>query len=540
MNEKQYEAAKDIVLDLLGWGVEPEYIAETGVSREIIYYVFTELRLRLPRNLDITGLIPFSLPAPEPTVVAPVVATQNRRQRSDSSATAMPPPPSIPPRHDAQPFTPGRVSHPSLPQKPPAPQGNPTVTPVSRSNSGPPTQLSVLTNVREIEQQRKQANAETNLHEIEQLRKQELIARKAVQASRKNKAAVANALGSASSIISPALAPSEPNDVDIDMASAVPKEYVDNFLNTIGPVPEADNGQETVDGSSSAKEVVSVQFRRHGSPAPMDVDEIPGFSAIGRGDALHSRPLSAQSKDNAPASPPRSASGPLTEPPPSSTDSNSGFSEAISSETGGSHYLKEDIPPGQDFQQSESVRRGTKRPVASDFVDFESAPPRPNSGYANGGASQPPSLRRKATGSFASVSGMRRCVIDLSDSEDDGDGEVHRAEGERGQRIYSPLPTRANTAPSMPHIATGGDWASVQYNISNGNSGTRSPAALFAKEEEIKKMRELIAMREQSRLKKLAAVSLRHLSLLISQLIDFFRCRDRHQRPPTTRLQRQR
>jgi hypothetical protein len=389
---------------------------------------------------------------------------------------------------------------------------------VSRSNSGPPTQLSVLTNVREIEQQRKQAGAETNLHEIEQLRKQELIARKAVQASRKNKAAMANALGSVPSLISPALASSEPTDNDIDMASAVPKEYVDNFLNTIGPVPDADN-EGTVDVTSGAKEAVPAQFRRHGSSAPMDVDEIPGFSASGRGDALQSRPLSAQSKGDAPASRPRSASGPLTEPPLSSTDSNSGFSEAISSETGGSHYLKEDIPPGQDFQQSESVRRGTKRPVASDFVDFESAPPRPNSGYANGGASQPPSLRRKTTGSFASVSGMRRCVIDLSDSEDDGNGEVHHAEGERGQRIYSPLPTRAHTTPSMPHIATGGDWAPLQYNALNGNSGTQSPAALFAKEEEIKKMRELIAMREQSRLKKLAAVGLRYLFLFLTHWV---------------------
>jgi hypothetical protein len=191
VNEKQYEAAKDIFLDLLGWGVDPEYIAKTGVSREIIFYVFTELRLRLPRNLDTTGLSPFSPPTPEPPVVTlevtPAVTTQNRRQRSDSSAIAMPPPPSIPPRHDAPPFTPSRVSHPILPQKPPAPQGNPTVTPVSRSNSGPPTQLSILTNVREIEQQRKQAGAETNLHEIEQLRKQELIARKVVQACRKNK-----------------------------------------------------------------------------------------------------------------------------------------------------------------------------------------------------------------------------------------------------------------------------------------------------------------------------------------------------------------
>jgi hypothetical protein len=291
VNEQQYDAAKDIVLDLLGWGVDPEYIVDTGVSREIIFYVFTELHLRLPRNLVTTGLIPFY---PSGTELAPQVTpatTQTRRQRSNSSAAAMPPPPSIPPRHDAPPFTPGRVSHPSLPQKPHAPQGNPPVSPVlvSRSNSGPPTQLTVLTNVREIEQQRKQAGAETDLHEIEQLRKQELIARKAVQASRKNKAAP-NAAGQSPSLVSPSLALSESKDKDIDMAGVVPAEFVDDFLKSIGPVPEADNGQGA-DGAFSSNGAV-----RHSSatPAPMDVDEIPGFS-VEHGDASLSRPLSGAS-----------------------------------------------------------------------------------------------------------------------------------------------------------------------------------------------------------------------------------------------------
>jgi hypothetical protein len=494
VTEKQYEAAKDIVLDLLGWGVEPEYIAETGVSREIIFYVFTDLHLRLPHNLDTVGLTPFYPPTQEPPQ-ASLALTETRRQRSNSSAAAMPPPPSIPPRHDAPPFTPSRAVHPSLPQKPPPPQGNPTVSPISRSNSGPPTQLSVLTNVREIEQQRKQAGTETDLHEIEQLRKQELIARKAVQASRRSKTAATIVADPSPLAISPSRALSESKDNDVDMASIVPAESVDDFLKSIGPVSDTDNGEGTPDDNSTPNEAVPAQFCQLESPAPMDVDEIPGlFTSLHRDTSRH---------DDSPTSPPGTASGPPTEPPPSSSDSV--FSEAMSTETGGSHHLKEDIPPGgQEFQQSEPGRRGIKRPVASDFVDFESAPARPSNGYVNGGASQPPSLRRKTTGSFASVSGMRRCIIDLSDSEDDGDGEVHRMVNER---IYSPLPTRAPMgSSSMPHIATVGDWALPQHNTSNGNSGTQSPAALFAKEEEIKKMRELIAMREQSRLKKLAAV----------------------------------
>jgi hypothetical protein len=380
-----------------------------------------------------------------------------------------------------------------------------------KPNSGPPTQLSVLTNVREIEQQRKQAGAATNLHEIELLRKQELIARKAVQASRKNKAAAPSATDPSPTVPSPPVALSDSNDNDVDMASAVPTESVDDFLKTIGPVRSADGGQQSADDTSNPKEAVSAEFRRHEGPGPMDVDEIPGFSAPGKEHSSLSRPLSAQAIGNVPLA---NASGSSTEP---HSSADSFFPEATSTETGDSH-MKEDIPPGtQDFQQSEVGRRGIKRPVASDFVDFESAPSRPGNGYSNGGASQPPSLRRKATGSFASVSGMRRCVIDLSDSEDDGDGETPRMEGDRDHRIYSPLPTRAYA--STPHNANGGDL--VPGPPSNGHSGTQSPAALFAKEEEIKKMRELIALREQSRLKKLAAVCLGRIPMPTTRLINF-------------------
>src|ERR1700722_5899617 len=51
--------AKDLVLDLLGWGGVPEYLVEGGLSREIVYFVFRELNLRLPANLDTNGLVPY-------------------------------------------------------------------------------------------------------------------------------------------------------------------------------------------------------------------------------------------------------------------------------------------------------------------------------------------------------------------------------------------------------------------------------------------------------------------------------------------------
>jgi len=43
--------AKEIVLDLLGWGVPPEYLVSSGVSPEAIYRIFTDLNLSLPTNL---------------------------------------------------------------------------------------------------------------------------------------------------------------------------------------------------------------------------------------------------------------------------------------------------------------------------------------------------------------------------------------------------------------------------------------------------------------------------------------------------------
>ncbi|KAJ7671652.1 hypothetical protein DFH06DRAFT_1178269 [Mycena polygramma] len=54
MTAEELDHAKDIVLDLLGWGVEPEYLVECGVSGAVIHRIFTDLRLRLPKNLAIT------------------------------------------------------------------------------------------------------------------------------------------------------------------------------------------------------------------------------------------------------------------------------------------------------------------------------------------------------------------------------------------------------------------------------------------------------------------------------------------------------
>ncbi|KAJ2928463.1 hypothetical protein H1R20_g8631, partial [Candolleomyces eurysporus] len=56
--------AKDLVLDLLGWGVEPQYLLDSGVSAELIHRVFTDLNLQLPRDFVPPPPTPHSPQAP--------------------------------------------------------------------------------------------------------------------------------------------------------------------------------------------------------------------------------------------------------------------------------------------------------------------------------------------------------------------------------------------------------------------------------------------------------------------------------------------
>jgi len=43
---EEFSEAKLIILDLLGWGVPSEYLLDYGLTREAIYYAFTELNLK--------------------------------------------------------------------------------------------------------------------------------------------------------------------------------------------------------------------------------------------------------------------------------------------------------------------------------------------------------------------------------------------------------------------------------------------------------------------------------------------------------------
>lgn len=56
--------AKDIVLDLLGWGVPPQYLLDRGVSPQLVHRIFTDLQLQLPQGFVLTSSHETDAPIP--------------------------------------------------------------------------------------------------------------------------------------------------------------------------------------------------------------------------------------------------------------------------------------------------------------------------------------------------------------------------------------------------------------------------------------------------------------------------------------------
>lgn len=185
------------------------------------------------------------------------------------------------------------------------------------------------------------------------------------------------------------------------------------------------------------------------------MDDIPGLG-IPRTDSL---PI---------ASPPSSTY--LT--PPSSADSNPSFP------------TQAQLPAESAFTRPPRSR-GARRPVASDFVDVE------DSLSSSNGEPSLNSRRSRSGMDFSSIVSMRRCIIDLSDSEDD---EFHRDPPSFAKRAVprsshtSRISSRSSPVPSHPNRAR-------SANV------TPSPEAT-ALELQILKMREEIAQMEQNMKRK--------------------------------------
>lgn len=483
MTEDQYNTAKDIVLDLLGWGVPPEYLIDCGLSRHVVFYVFTELNLRMPTNLDTNGLIPY----PTPEMMSSIPASPSQSIRSSSSA--MPPPPTIPSHKEltgpvavASDHSSGRLA---------------TRLGLRISSGGEPTDVKV----EPTSPSAADSPSSHSLHMIEQQRRQELLARKAVFASRKAKQP--DSPGGSSS-----------RDRDIEMSYAAPTETVEDFLKSIPAV----DGDIAENGGNSP----SLRPARYSSPENMEVDQV-FLDLVTPQSKSSTEPSTFYSADSE-LSGAGGTTSPVTDAPPLSGNSTAPSSDTYSgasSSTAPADYSNSTTPIvasatlGNDTNGLQ--RRGIKRPVAADFVDFDHGPgtsrASSGNGYSSNGYSHPNLLRRN-TGSFAGVSGMRRCVIELSDSEDDGDGEGDTGPYD-GPSSYSPMvfarPSRfiGNGTPISSNSFANGEGRSTPLNLhlTNSNASGMSPAALVEKEEEIKRMRQMIAQREELRQKKLAAIS---------------------------------
>ncbi|KAI0298805.1 hypothetical protein B0F90DRAFT_675733 [Multifurca ochricompacta] len=488
LTQKQYDTSKEVILDILGYGVPPEYLIDCGLSREIIYYVFTELNLRLPNNLDVVGIPPY--PPPQ-DVIASILLSQPSHSYSPSA---------IPSRSNVDGDTTQRsslgapgFSVQSTVSLEPIPHVVPPATTSASLDSSTSTSILAL--------------SESTLAVMERQRKQELLARKAVQASRKRKEppTVTQVLTSPTSTAS--------KGADASAKLPASAASVEDFLNSIGPpLSDTANSRGDLDAENSSGDM------RASSPDPNSIDEtIPGFGRTPSSDYELPEPL----VDVTPAPLPpealsllRSASASeanfLVEREQDKTypmmDNTSRVSEnsPIPSRGDGVTIPQKTRDLGRDSQRSSSTpqstaaipRRGTKRPVAADF-DSEPMPMAytpsvlsrtgSGAGHSHVGAYHPnPHVRRKmngvAAGGFASLSNSRRCVIDVSDSEDDASEEE------------TPLVAIA------PHVP--------QSQGASGSQPTARDTAL-ALELEIERMRKMIREREEMKLRKQAMASSR-------------------------------
>ena len=420
-----------MILDLLGLGVPPEYLLQCGLSRELIYFTFTELRLRLPVGFDAAGIPQYS-----PEFLESLIESQKLTEQPDA------------------------ISPVSPIQEQTVQRADKVVDTPSGSTSAAPT-ISI--------------SGSPSLLDIEQQRRRELLARKAVIASRKGKQPQTPTLRTPSPQSTNASSVNTPfKDVDITPAEIAPAATVDDFLNSIGP------NQPTTSCKSSESPPPPIRAESDG----MDIDEIPGLGGI-----WPSEELTAPVVEPPPAPVPTSVSSTSTLPP--TPDSTGTPMEPLSSGESTPLLPESSIAP---------QRRGTKRPVAADFVDAERSHTHSYyPSFSNAQSQAYPSYVNRRIGGFAGITSTRRCVIDLSDSEGDDYSDDTGA-----------LPQPRSLPPSRHGSFNSYFTANGQFSATNtppppgGNS--LSGATLLEKELEIKRMREMIARKEQMRLRKLVGV----------------------------------
>lgn len=147
------------------------------------------------------------------------------------------------------------------------------------------------------------------------------------------------------------------------------------------------------------------------------------------------------------------------------------------------------IPPESAFTRL-SRNRGARRPVASDFVDVEDV----RSSTSNSGPSNMTKRKTRFGMDFSNIGSMRRCIIDLSDSEDDGHFPDNTELSKRSQTTPA---IRTNYSSNTPRISSRSSPTPFASAKARSTTVTPSPEA-SALELQILKMREEIAQMEQN------------------------------------------
>lgn len=486
MTLPQYNEAKLLTLDLLGWGVHPEYLLDYGLSHETAYYVFSELNLRRPSNLDITDIPPYIPPlSSQPPASATLPSDLDSSQTNP--AITMPPP-----------VTTKRlsVSH-SLPAKPGVVSG-------ALVTLSPTTSLSPSLGVNSTQ-------STPNLHDMEAQRRQELLARKAVYASRKLRGFPAPP---ESADTNPTNDPPNPSSyfstVETLAITPVATELVDDFLNSIeASVPVVPTHEAVVNSGVE----LSIDRRASSSSSKSDAMDV---------DEREVTPVSQSHQlDNTKAS---KATLLVADSLVGTLSPSTDLASSRGSESGS--FVQASSATSSTTTNGTVTRKGTKRPVAADFVDYEPSAHhgRPSSSsHSNGHAPNAlPYMRRKlvhhSSAPFANLMTTRRCVIDLSDSEEEArDDDAEEPGGvesrDRGgggpSGLHAPVPSRTSSAMNGTVHRLNTPPATLSVPTTPTINGM-SPAAL---EERIKKMKELIAVRELNRQKKLSLSSVSWLRM---------------------------
>ena len=234
MSDAELFEAKVVVLDILGWGIPPQYLLDCGISELAVVVCLAQLKLRIPQELEPlideaereTGT--FSLPAPAPVA------------------------PNLPP---------STLSSNALPFKPA--QGEAMIGPSNQLASPGPSRPS--------------PTSSAELIDMEQQRKQELLARRAaLQSMRKNGNL---SYGAPSNSATPASLPPRPHPLcPTSPPHSTPKPTeVDAFLADLMPNGE-DSTMQNGDHDSSGEVERALEAEDEPSSSTLHLDATYGAS----------------------------------------------------------------------------------------------------------------------------------------------------------------------------------------------------------------------------------------------------------------------